>query len=595
MSFNALIKQNYLVLIESEAVSLETAFYRESKLRKKFNLECINMVDTVCKNDILKVSLPAEYSIKSIITEIICTYLTSYRTKRIKILNVAKTVVRQLGFLKLVNKENVAKHEEQLFIFLSKAYLIKYSIKCLMLNVARIFFRLKAKLNIKDNKQDKKYLICINFPRYAFVKQSITRTSQQSEDLDKSLSFANYLLSTGDAKERKILSIGEYDQDFWETSLGAHLENALDRDALCRKLASPLTVFKQLGEQLYNIRIAFEIYSSLNNNGIINKVLIFFGLLNYFTQFAEIFGFVKKASKNNSIKLIFNANAFYVFPWYGYMVSDKSHYMYADNCCYFPFAYFSPSKELKHSPILNSSSELMYGFLEWPIYYRTIGGSDIGYQGVARLSNSLSRLNVSEKFEKDENISLPLQIGSIKALDDSSAKGTNSYSSEEIKNKTVLFIDSKTIYPEQQYSSVDVPTVFYSPEVSEHYYRSFMDIANSRNVSILIKPKYLVSNILLSVIEEISGQDTINGSDVSVISPTVSLHETIISINPDVLLIRPMSSTYLFTELLGFEPHYFIPDSILNIFEDMKGSLNSSKYSKDNWLNEKGLINILDA
>ncbi len=595
MNFNRLIKKNYQILIEPEADSLDTAFSRECKLREKFNKECIQMVETICNDGSKMILLPEQYSIKSIITEVICAYLTSYRTNRINILTAAKYLIRVLTLLKLTNKKSAAKFEESLFVFLSKVYLCFFSIKSLMLNMARIFFKLEYIEKSSNEEQKNKYLLCINFPRYAFFKQNITRTNKQSGDLEKCLSFANYLCSTGDVEESSIVSIGEYTQEFWASSSEAHLENILEHYMTCRKLASPLIVYQQIIEQLKNIKIVFKLFSSLNPGDFVNKVFIFFGLLNYFTQFAEVFGFVKGMSKNKSVKLIINANSFYVFPWYAHLIADKSHYMYADNCCYFPFAYFSPSKDLKYNPVLNESDALMYGLLEWPLYYRVVGLSDIGYQGVARLSKSLSMTNSTVTIDREENISIPLQIGSMKSIGNSSHNENGLLRTEHSKKKTVLFLDSKTIYPEQQYSSIDVPNVFYTPEVSEHYYRSFVDVANNNNVSILIKPKYVVSKILLSVIEQMSAKNTSSESEVTVVPPLDSLQETIISINPDILLIRPMSSTYLFVESLGFEPHYYIPDSIINIFENMKNNLNSSEFMKDNWLNEQGLLNMLNA
>ena len=76
-------------------------------------------------------------------------------------------------------------------------------------------------------------------------------------------------------------------------------------------------------------------------------MVLYLYLLIYFTRSIGVQSYIRELKGDEHVKLIINANSFYNYPWHAHYITDKSFYMYADNCCYFPFAYYSPSEDFK--------------------------------------------------------------------------------------------------------------------------------------------------------------------------------------------------------------------------------------------------------
>ena len=593
MSFKKLFIKSYQILTYSTPDSLEQAFHEECELREKFNIDCIEFVETACKNINAKNKLPEEYSTSAIVMEIVQSFLVTHRKKRVLFLNISKTLLKPLNYILRFKQSFINRREQSLFVKISILHLLIYSIKRIIINMIRVGFKLDIKPKIKSDLKNKSYIICADFPWHAFVKQTKDTNNNQYETTNNYSSLIDYLVSAGEVESREVISINEYEQAIWNSSTELHSESLFSRYRSYRYLAPPLYALKQTINQLPNIKNALNVYIQLNVKGFMNNVFILFGILKYFTDYPEIYGFIKNYSKDNSLKLIINANNFYCFPWWAHMVSDKKHYMYADNCCNFPFAYFSPSNEFKHLPVLNESSKLMFGFLEWPIYFRDIGKHDLGYKGVSRLSTSLLNFKKPQKnvLEKDE--STPLQLGAIKAFSKLASTEQKELSSIKYKKKRILFLDAKSLYPERQYLQLDVPNVFLSPEVAEHYYQCFISIAEENDVTVVIRGKHVIGDALSSVIKKNLNESNSEKDSIVAISPLMPLQDAIFSVNPDILLIRPVSSTHLFVEHLGFKPYYFIPDTIIKIFNGMGSYYGSSTFDRDQWISEYDVLDLL--
>ena len=96
MSFKKLFIKSYQILTYSTPDSLEQAFHEECELREKFNIDCIEFVETACKNINAKNKLPEEYSTSAIVMEIVQSFLVTHRKKRVLFLNICILMTKKI-------------------------------------------------------------------------------------------------------------------------------------------------------------------------------------------------------------------------------------------------------------------------------------------------------------------------------------------------------------------------------------------------------------------------------------------------------------------------------------------------------------------
>ena len=575
------------MLLASQELSLADAFEQEMRLRKEFNITCISYVKSL-HPDVDSISmLPEGYSVFSILTDVITKGIESHRSVRIKLLRIS-IFISGLSLLKKPDSRN--KLQKSIFVFISKISIVYFFLKSIIANFIRTFYQL-----VLPNMDSEKLLVCVNFPWYSFVEHeydaaSSSMDANKCENIKMTLGLANYILSSYELAKSKVISINEYHLDFWQSDAGLHNDKLLPRIKVNRRPGNLFIIFQQINNQFINLKMVFKFMPSFKNNKGIDKLIILLGLVKYFTQSPEIYGFLKELKLKN-INLLINANEFYCFPWYANVIEKKSHYMYSENSCYFPFSYFSPAKKFIKEPLLNKSRDLLYGFLEWPLYFRSSGNFDIGYHGVMKLTNAVMRREGDDKHISEPVETIPLQLGSIIRFNDIEKSDILDKSIKDKGKKSILFLDSLTYSNDQQLTIFDVPYFFCSKKITMLYYQTLLEYVNQHNLSLLIRPKYRINRILDSVINELSSRER---ESINFMSSMASLQDVLNEVDPSILLIKPMSSTYFFTLNLGFQPKYFIPDKLVNIFDELNDSMSDKKINyREQWVTEKDLLPVI--
>ena len=590
-SFINILKQSYKVLNSLKATSLEEEFDQEAKLRETFNIQCISFIDAVCKN-CNKIQLPKYYSCKSIVSEILVGLIESHRKNRLTIIKISKFILNPLSFKK--NKSKLRNNvEEDVFVFLSMLFVFSYCIKRLLVNTISVFSSLKIEGG--EALPSSGYILCVGFPWYSYVKHSKHEENEYVRSEKKLYGLADYIKSSTRFKDNTIISIGEYESSDWGSSQNLHKNTLIKKHVANRKVANPVILFEQIKLQIINAGQALNIASNLKFNGFLDKLLISLSIIKYCTSAVDTQKFLSDLlSSGEPVTLLYNANSFYSFPWYAAIVEEKYHYMYADNCCYFPFSYFSPSIDTNRTPSLIKNSTLFYGFLEWPIFSRIVGEKDIGYQGVSRLSHSIQKqyYRISTTIGEEQ----PFQLGSIQRFFESSDDQIENEIAANELVKTVLFLDGITRDIDNQIPIFDVPTTFLKPEVTKIYYDSLFDFIKNHDVTIHIRSKYQASNDLLNAVNVFLSAYPEYSCRLKITSSRAPLQEILSSINPSIVLVRPLSSTYLFSSKLGYQSYYYLPKYLQNIFDKMLSDYDMPKLSNQNdWISEDGLNNILLA
>lgn len=597
---NDLFRQSYEILKAKESSSVDTKFEKEARFRNSFNSVCISYIKQICdQQEKNNVSLPSGYTKYSIAADCLSFMLELHRRKRAAIFRGVKVVIKPLAYLKskrLVSNEVLEKSEKYLFVFLSDVHIFIVSTRYLLVNIFRLFSKQKIELSKNNKLGDEPVLICANFPWYSFVNQTDRKGAEKIHfKVTDTFGLSDYILSDEKLSKMKVLSIGEYDLPRFDSSIQLHEKCMLEREVLKRSVTDIFTFFKQASFFLKNMSVACRFFSSLHTTSFFDKIIFLILSLRYFTHDPDIFYAIKKISEARDVRLLLNANSFYNYPWCGSMVMDKSYYMYADNCCYFPFAYFSPSKNFVESPELSKSEVLLFGFLEWQLYFRVAGRQDVGYKGVNRLTFSLNQKENIKNIGLVNYKSHPLQLGSIKHFN--SEKNTVDLKEilSDVNNKKILFLDANTADTKEQFSIFDVPNHFISSEVATIYYKALIEFVLNNNTTVFIRPKHRVNSMLNNIIDEILGELNASKKDkVVVVSPHQPLQELLAQIKPDILLLRPMSSTYLFTKELDYLPYYFIPKKLQAVFNRLENKyVPAVNESIKPWVNEQDISDLL--
>jgi len=572
-----------------EIESLVETFENEAQLRKKFNMACLNFTDSICV-DSDKIVLPKLYTENSIVSDALVKILEVHRVNRKKISSRIKFILKPLRFIEMLlgfKRNNLI--EDNMFITYSKINVISFFLKRFVINLSLSF----CSYNYKKNPIADKILICFEFPWFSFVKEgkSISNSVFSSKNVE-SFSLAEYLSGPVSDKSTGIISIGEYHLKRWDSSAELHHDLIMKREVVVRHLAPPNKIIKQLYLFIQNSRECFNLFSNLNIKSQPDQGVLWLSLLNYYTKTVDIqyllSSFVKK---NKSVKLLFNANSFYSFPWYAHFVEKKYHYMYADNCCYFPFSYFSPNDKVNKIPKLINNKTLFYGFLEWPIYNRVIGKSDIGYQGVARLTNSIRK--VDEKSLVATNEESSLQLGAIQRFHSDVHVCESENTEAHTGGGKILYLDGSTRTIDAQLSVFDVPSTFVTPKIAKMYIDSLFEYVKQHDVTLYIRPKYTATKDLIESIKEFKCKNQHLSDRVVIVSSRLPLQEILSSINPILILVKPMSSTLLFARKLGYQAHYYIPESLQKVFNSLSKSHSVPESDfKGNWVSESS-VNLL--
>ena len=160
-------------------------------------------------------------------------------------------------------------------------------------------------------------------------------------------------------------------------------------------------------------------------------------------------------------------------------------------------------------------------------------------------------------------------------------------------SSNILFLDAATYPYDIHLSAFDVPNLFYTVDVAELYYKSLCDFANENKVSIYIRQKdrgaKSINQEMEKIIEINDGEKQIHMTE-----PDKPLQDVIEKINPKIVLIRPMSSTYLFVRKMGCKPYFYIPHALQTIYDKVEEFYISEHAPfKQQWVNESKLHAIL--
>jgi len=586
-----IIKQSYRVLKAPEYILLEKAFEQEARLREAFNVECISFIDSACIGS-EEILLPKYYSVKSIISEMLADLLGDHKNKRFLILKIAR--IARKPFKLIFKPEKYIEIEERLFIFLSTVFILLFFIKRLSINIVSVFSRLK--LIGCDNDNSSHYLVCVGFPWYSYARNLIVEQNKNTSNRGSMfLGLADYILNASFPKNTRVISVGEYHSNAWESSPELHGDLIIDKRVALRRFANPVSFIKQFRRQFINMKSALKIIAGLRISNYLDKIVVTLSILKYCTSSVDTQEFINDLKKKNiDVTIFYNANAFYSFPWYANAIDEKYHYMYADNCCYFPFSYFSPSINANYSPKIIENNMLLYGFLEWPIWNRIVGEKDIGYQGVSRLSHSINKRVYN--IESSINEELPLQLGSIQRFSASSKISHANEFQHGTGRDSVLFLDGGTRDTNSQLPFFDVPATFYRPEVAKVYYESLFNLIKNQDVTIYIRPKYRATNDLVDAVNNFISENKSYADRVVIVSSRLPLQNILSSTNPSVVLVRPLSSTYLFSRELGYQSYYYLPKCLSNIFDKMIYSKGLSNPNiQDDWISEDDIKHLLQS
>ena len=128
----------------------------------------------------------------------------------------------------------------------------------------------------------------------------------------------------------------------------------------------------------------------------------------------------------------------------------------------------------------------------------------------------------------------------------------------------MLFLDGVTRDTDCQLPILDVPTTFGKPVVSKIYYDSLFELIKNNNVTIYIRAKYHETSDLMHAVEDFRTANANFSDKLIITSSRAPLQDVLDSINPSIVLVKPLSSTYLFSRELGYPSYFYLPKHLKN-------------------------------